>query len=537
MVEWGPLTRADALVAAAVLLVVGVAAHGRHLAHGGWYLDDWANAAMTHYPPGGGGFGGAIDWYAGFAADRPVQILYMPLVQTVLGEHMRYHLAWVTFLIVAVGLSLYALLRRLRMPPVHALLIAALVVVFPFSDSVRLWSTAGLISLSLIPYLAGAGWSIALFERGARRRAHIGPLVLYALSGLTYEATLGLIALAGLLYLTAAGWREIRWRWAADVVLAIAIAVWVVTHTEHTTIPLSAQLDHARAIADSGIWMLARAVIPVGSAGVVAPPSVRWLVLGVIAAVLIAGAVALRMATSDAERRGRLRRWLLFAAGGFVVAAVAWVVYVPADPYFTPFPVGLANRVNAVASIGLVVIVYATVAVAVELVALALRSPAAAWAVVPVACGCLLLAGYVKTLNDHITTWDAAYQNETAVIGAFKQALPDPPANATIFMTGHPSWQALGVPVFNETWDLNGAVKMQYDRADLSGFSLRQGMSFSCGADAVTAMLGTQPAFAPAPYGRAVLIDAASGRVARPADRGDCRRESPTFVPGPLYVG
>jgi hypothetical protein len=526
LVTWAPLTRADVLVSAGIIFVIGVAAHARHIAHGGWYLDDWSNAAITHYPPAGGW----LDWFAGFTASRPVLILYVPLEHLVLGEHMRYHLAWVTLLVIGVGISLYVLLRRLRVPPIHALLIAALVVVFPFSDSVRMWSTGGLISLSLIPYLLGAAWSIALFERGARRRAHIGPLVLYALSALTYEASLGLIALSGLLYLMVAPWRAIRWRWAADIALAAVIAVWVAKHTKHTKIPLSDQLDHALQIAKEGVWILAGAALPTTAVN-------RYVVLAVIGAVLIVGVIAWRALPSGDERRGPLRRWLLLALGGFVVAAATWVVYVPADPYFTPFPVGLANRVNALASIGLVLIVYATIAVAVQLVALALRSRATAWILVPVACGTLLLVGYVKTLNDHITTWNAAFQGETAVIGAFKQALPDPPPNATIFTTGHPSYQALGVPVFSSTWDLNGAVKMQYNRGDISGFPLQQGMTFSCGADAITAMAGGQPAFTPAPYGRAFLIDVASGRMARPADRGECRRASPRFVPGPLYAG
>jgi hypothetical protein len=210
---------------------------------------------------------------------------------------------------------------------------------------------------------------------------------------------------------------------------------------------------------------------------------------------------------------------------------------VPADPYYTPYPTGMANRINALASVGLVVLLYATVATAGLLAGPLMRWQSRAWGLVPVVCGALLLGAYAKTLDDHMKTWDTAFAAEMAMLGQLRHVVPSPPPDATLITFGAPSYQALGVPVFAASWDLDGAVKIQYNRGDLSAFPMLEGMEMRCSGDAMVAMQGETAVSHRVRYGSAFLIDVPTGRVERPANASSCRRDLPRFAPGPLVAG
>ena len=75
-----------------------------------------------------------------------------------------------------------------------------------------------------------------------------------------------------------------------------------------------------------------RTFIPVG-----AHPHTA-LVLVTLAAVLGVGlAVCLRASGEvDGEPQWGLRKWLVLAAGGLVIAVLGWAMFIPANPYYTP---------------------------------------------------------------------------------------------------------------------------------------------------------------------------------------------------------
>src|SRR5207247_10674065 len=112
--------------------------------------------------------------------------------------------------------------------PVHALAVAGLALVYPWSDGVRLWATGSLNQVAVCLGLAGA--TIALRGVAAPRlrgvAVHGLAVLLYAAAVLTYESVGLLLMLAGALYVGRARWRVVWPRWLADVLVVGALLAW-----------------------------------------------------------------------------------------------------------------------------------------------------------------------------------------------------------------------------------------------------------------------------------------------------------------------
>ena len=329
---------------------------------------------------------------------------------------------------------------------------------------------------------------------------------------LTYELTAPLVALGGALYLTRGRFGAIRARWALDAVASIAVGLYVSSGTRNTKLSLADQWDHLEAIVRGGGTVLARSAWPVG-------PAATTLVLVLLA--FVAG-VGLSRPTA--------RRWVVLMGAGLAVAAAGWVLFIPADPYYTPYLVGLANRVNVVAGIGLVMIAYGAFGVLASFLPGGRHAPALA------AAGIALGAGYVTVLDRHIGTWNTAFKTEMAALLTLRGAVQDPPPGSTIYTFGAPGFQAPGVPIFAASWDLNGAVKMQFQDGTLSAYPVLPQAKLECAPDAVRLVAAGFERAKRGVYGRAYLVDIPSGRVERPRDAQACARVIGQFAPGPFEL-
>src|SRR3954453_19748448 len=107
----------EVVVVAILLLALGAAVFGSHILNGGFYYDDWANSARTHFP---GGVVETLSAYWNLTSNRPVLVLYIPLTHWLFGQHMGLHLAWAVTLAAAMSTVLFLVLRMLRLPPLHA---------------------------------------------------------------------------------------------------------------------------------------------------------------------------------------------------------------------------------------------------------------------------------------------------------------------------------------------------------------------------------------------------------------------------------
>src|SRR3954469_10968947 len=187
-----PTVRTETAVAALGLALVAALVYGDHVVRGGFYWDDWENAGTTRFH-NQAGFLGPFDLRQ--AAYRPVLQLLLPLPHLLFGTHAAPHLALALLLAVCAGAAFHALLRGLGVPRAYATAAAALALVFPWSDSTRLWATASL-NLVAVTLVLGAG-AIAL--RGPRSRVVL-TACMCAAGVLTYEAVAGLVLLLPLLY-------------------------------------------------------------------------------------------------------------------------------------------------------------------------------------------------------------------------------------------------------------------------------------------------------------------------------------------------
>jgi uncharacterized membrane protein YozB (DUF420 family) len=502
---------AGLLVLAAILL-------GDHIRHGGYYLDDWRGLELSHHVLGGG-LGEALSRQWDFAGFRPVSGAYRVLVwESPLGVHMGWNLATGALMLVLMCLGLYAVLRAVDLPRRDAAAIAALVLACPLASSTRMWVSASTASVNLALYLVGVLLALRGLRAVTRREQvvwHAAAATAYLLSVLFAETTAPLVVATGLLYWLVRGFRAAAPRTAVDASLAAAGVLYIAANnriTPQTSRSADALLDHGRAIAGEVPDLFARAVSPFGGGA--------WLAFAVWG-VLAGGTVAWLRRRDDRD----LGRWVALGVAGIVVVVAAYAVYVPADAYYRPLQHGIGNRINAIASVGMVFTVYAALRITARAIASWLgRSPAFATAVT-LAGAAILLVGYGEDTRGAGRVWNDAYQAQTNVLGFVGQRFPKLPRGATIYSVRQSQFHAPEVPLF-VAWDIRGAARFWFRDPTLKAYAVPSWVAWKCRR---TAMYPTFPAWGwgpedGAPYGQVFMVDVHAGRAWEITRRADCQK-------------
>jgi hypothetical protein len=504
-----PVTRRElGLVAAAVLLATALV-YGRQVAGGGLYWDDWQNVANVHFAREPGLFG-ALDQATGrpVFGYRPVLTGLLVVQYHALASHVHALLALAALYGATTAFALFLLLRTLGLAMREALVPAALLLVFPWCDSTRVWNTASFDTLAVTLYLLGLMVAVRALRTppGGRRRLALtaGSLALYLAAAWTYEIVAIAVACSVALYLLVAPRRDALRRFALDaVVVGVALAV-VAAGTTRTPLGLSDQLKHALTLAEQSFSLLARALVPVGD------------VPGIVGAVLLAGVAGAALAAR--RKRPELRPWLAAAGLGGLCVAAGYVLFVPAGRYYEPLAPGSTNRMNVLAAVGYAVLVYALVRLASALVA-GRRAPVVA-AVLLAAIG----TGYVVRVLGDEGDWRRSAEIQEQVLDTVRSTLPRPPRGATIYSFEAPAAAAPGVPVFSLPFDLNAAVRLRYDDPSLRAYPIR-------GFDVIRCLPGRlEPAggsYGPAHgarYGAAWFVAVRRRAAVRIDSSAECRR-------------
>jgi hypothetical protein len=234
-----PLHRsAEIALAGAALVGLGFLILTPHVQHGGFYADDWANAAAFHFE--GWWRMSLYEWRHTIPA-RPILALLHPLPYALFGLDPTYHLAAAVVLAALTSLSFFAFLRVLGIEFPHALAMALLTLVFPWAGAAHLWPTGAMNNVAVITYFLGSIAALRGLALGhARRRGaimlHLFAAALYLVSILTYEVAAAAILLSGLLYRTRVSWRALRARWALDaliVLVPLAISLRATSRVRH----------------------------------------------------------------------------------------------------------------------------------------------------------------------------------------------------------------------------------------------------------------------------------------------------------------
>jgi len=490
------LSGRELAAAAGFFTVLGLAVFAGHIRHGGFYYDDWGVLSVVHFPPHQGD--GALQALWPFYGSRPGEVVWYAVLDSVLAFHVHQQLALAALLLILEVLCLFALLRRLGMAMLAAGAIGVLVLLFPFSDSLWLWSILTTNTLTTALYLIGIMLALrALDTRGWRAiPLHAASLALYLIGILTYGESFAVLGcLVGLLYVRHAGWRRASPRWALDVIVISAGLIFtrVVLPkdivTPHPRLSLPHMWIHAGEVASSAARLLAAAAEPFGR------PSAS-LVLGVLAVLLVA--------------RARDGRWLAVAAAGLLVAVAAWAVYVPADYHYLPTAPGTGNRVNELAGIGVAIFLYAAAM-------LILRRGVLACLVV-----LALAAGYVHRIAADVRVWNRAAQEQAQILTTIRAHFPRPASHATFFVTDWPQSAGPNVPVYGEPYYFSGALKWTFADRTVQGAQVDAATRWGCGPHHVVAFNLPYSRPVVGDYGRAYLIDVRADRVIALRSRGQC---------------
>lgn len=503
--------REIALLALGLALLAALV-YGDHVVRGGLLWDDWENAGTTRYryEPG---FLGPFDLRQ--AAYRPVLALLLPLPHLVFGVHPALHLLLALALAVLAAASFESLLRALGAPRVFAFGAAGLALVFPWSDSTRLWATASVNLVALVLVFSAATIStraLAGDARGPRARVALSAALLAA-GILTYEAVAGLVLLLPLLYRLRAPWRMVLRRWWTEALAGGAAALLVALATTKPEDGAASALEHARTIASEGAALLGRALTP----WLHAPPA--------LAIVVAAGVVAVALAV----RRRAARRPAVAAALSLVALVLAWAPFVPGEAKYVPAAPGIYDRVNIVAGFALAALVCSLAALAGTLVRGRARL------LVPVAIVVAIGAGWAVHARADVDRYDRAAAERRAELDAVAQAVPHPVPGTTIVVFHDSDWFAPGVPIFGHDWDLGAAVKLRYGDPSLASYPVARLARVVCGPDGLLvdpAGAGVPPPLTP--YAHAVLVDVRARRSARMSGAKGCRTAVAAFrrIPG-----
>lgn len=546
--EEGPLTRLELGGVALVLAVLAAAVYGPHIRHGGFLMDDWSNLAKVRYHASccgigrtgsGHGYFSTVrnllhDGPAGYHIGLPFLI---PLTFAAFGSTIAPHLALAAGLAVLISVGLYALLRQFRTAPVHAVLIASLVLIFPWSDANRLWAMASYNQVSVVLWLCG----LLLARYGVRssgRRAllaHALALVCYLAGIAVYELIAGPVLVSVLFYLHRGddgrvAWRGLAMRWAADVAVTVVGLLLVLEFAlPRAIISWHQRLLFTRTIANETLTLLGYSTVPFARVP-------RLVVLGVLLLVLGSALVLRRrLPAEDPTTRG-LTRWLVVAAAGLVVLVSGYAFAIPGG-YGRPLSAGIENRVNLVAGGGYVLIVYAVAALLGLLLVRALRRPPR-WAVaLPVAVAVVVGAGYVGLGERSAANYDRSFAQQLRVLHAIRGG-GTYPSGSIIFPFDYPSFTAVGVPVYSWIWDLPPASKVILNDASPAAFPVLPGTRFTCEATSVQPSNGYGLGrLQRGRYRRTFFVDVGTGRVQRIDNLPACRAAVETFHPGPLVTG
>ena len=427
----------------------------------GFYYDDYPMLAALDDAPGHSWWDLYKSCRAVETAGRPGTCLYHSGVNLLLGnDPAGYHVLSIVFL--ALGtILLYAVLRRCGMGFWPALLACLLFVVYPGSNSTRLWPTGVGAQYILALYLGAVLLAIeALRRQGGRALAlHLGSFALFALLVFTYEAVIVLIAIAVGLYLLSApdNRRRALERGACDLMLAGTFTLYRLVIDP---VAVGAGFTQSRTTGETidrvwvvlgGAWDSWRPLFVPGTVGTVV----------VLVAIVIC---VVAMAKDRAVRRAS-RKWLLAGVAATVFAIASVMPYVVGNDLYVPDTASLFNRLNFAAAPAYCVLFVALCGLLWTALARWVP-PAAATAVVLV----LVVGVGVSQIDAGLVTqesWAASWDDQQAAVKQLRRLRPEPAADAAIMSFGHPIWESGFIPVFSASWDLRGAMDL-WTRVDPS---------------------------------------------------------------------
>jgi hypothetical protein len=502
--------------------MVALGAYGPYVVRGGFIHDDWSVAATYQFNTPG--FWQGITTGLDTAGRHPVSGIYTGFVYEVFGLHQHLHLAWLALMGLVTSLLLFMVLRRVGVGTTLSLTVAILVLVFPGSDAGRLW-ISGAGSLAVLLLLAGMLLALTGLQAGGWRSValHAGALLFYLAALLTYDVALAALLGTGLVYRLCASWRRVAGPWLADVVLTVCAAVYVRGGTSKTIETNGSALSGRFSDNFDGARQL---IVSLGGSlgweG--APVRVSWTVTN---AVLMVGLAVLAVGLW----RGRSDRDLRVAAGmgayGVLLVAAASAVLLVVEGYSNR-GAGIYNRVNVLAGVGYVLVLVGTAVTAILLTGMRTfwsRAAPAAAVFVCVVFGAL----FVARLRVHEDRYVQSVRAQRAALDTLGR-LPVPSSGSVVFVTGVRAQIGPGVPVFQATWDLTGALRLLWNTDAVDAVPAGTLDRLVCRDDGVLPVGPLYSSRNLTHYPDALFVDVRTGRTLRPRTRAQCEKGATWFM-------
>lgn len=523
--------------ASLLLTALAFAVFGWYAFHGGFVADDWVNADRFYFHPDPG-FWGAVDNYQ--TPSRPIAAVYVTLTYELLGMHYDQHLLLSVVLAAFLSVAYFAFLRTLGLGVPWALAAAAILLVFPSSDSTRLWSTGSQINLFIGLYLVAMVIAIA-----GRRRFGPAPSVpailtqvlasaiaLIAVGG--YEIVAPAVFLSFVLYRWAGGRGGTLWRWLLDVVPMTLLLVLYTRKFGDSASGTEQLLDNLRLVIEGAVSVLSYSLYPSRML------PTKWLLLAGVAGVLLVTQLVRQLAPPSADRDA-ITRWtvpILLAVAGIVVGYAMLVPVADRYPIYAP---GVQNRTNCFAALGIsALMVFLAASASAILTGAVPRISAQARARLRSAVTAVLILGVVSVYTVRVTQdadrWTQSAEIQEEILAQTEELLPSPPPDATIFTSPYPGNSSPSVPAFGGGGnnDEVGAFKVTYDSPDMRAFPLLEGLGLTCGPEEISQRdVGNSET----EYGKAFLVDLRTRTVYRPMNPRQCATATRAMEPfGPINL-
>lgn len=504
------IVTAESMVALMLLTALAAVVYGKHVLHGGFAWDDWENAATTCFGYREA-FVGPFDVRQ--AVYEPGLTAVLPIPHMVFGLRPAWHLGLAVLLGVAMSFCTFKLLRELEVPTVPAAVAGALSLVFPWSDSTRLWATAGVNQVAVCLYLAGATLGLRGLELegpaavSTKRRG----VALTAASVLTYPVTIFAVIAMPVLYRLRAPWNR-AWRAGlAPALVGLGGLAYVSLATSKPIQPFDDQVAHVETIVTEYAMLLATSTrLPVA-----------------VFAVLVAAATVLALVTA----RGRANRHdvggahaLRFAvamlwAGAFA-GLLAYLIFVPAGEKYTPLAAGLYNRSGILAGPAVAATAVGAIMLLTELTVA--RVSRIAVAPTSLLLSALLLIVWGQNIRSDGAAWDRSAEHARNVLATIDEQLPLLAPATTIYTVGHPRYEADGIPVFSSSFDLDAAIKIRRRDPSIKAFALPG--TLRCDKRSAAPSLQPYERLERAAYSKLYVLNVARQRAWPIRTRRDCER-------------
>lgn len=515
-----------------VLLAIAVLVYGDQVRNGGWIGDAWLTRGWYALYPHAD-FLHTVRHFLDLESvrPRPANAVFRVALNSWFGGDTQAWLTWQLVSCVCMCFSIYLLLREIGVSFLDAAAVSGLLLVFPVSTSLWLWSAIAHASLAIA--LGAIGFLLALraFRAEGRLRwvLHASSLLLFVISILLYEVCLPAFLASVLLYVWKAPRRDAVARWLIDCLVLLPIALTVTAATKTRDQTLGGSISHAGEMAGQLPGLLFGRLLPLGSE--------RPLAVIALLAVYGCGFVAIRRRPADDPVRNRLRFLFALTGSGIVVIVLGYLIYVPGISYYLPLSRGIGDRVNALAGIGWVICVYALAALVATLATMALRRRALVAALGTAALTIAIGLSWLAPIADESRAYIAANEEDHRVLRVIQRAIPDPPRGAAIWAFGQPVETAYGVPVFANYWNMSAAAALAYGDPHVRSFVALPGTSFECHSNGVVPIgypeypppdPGTLGEFG-SRYGRTYFVDTERGQFAVVDSRARCMELRQTF--------